>query len=210
VRILNYTEKYNNYSAVVGEDLFEFSKKHLEYKYCKILKGEIDKDIEDFIVNNISESFLDKRTPLEFATNKIMEHLMNIYIKDFFKKKYNIELENNGSEGNELFINSKRATNDPDFKTKDGKLIEVQVDGSGYITKKMETCLRLNKLNNLKKLSEKQDVFLLLLDLKNKKFYTKKITTDTRGEFVENIQQFGGKFGYKLNLNTFKAFDLVS
>jgi len=130
-----------------------------------------------------------------------MSRILEVYVIDYFKNKHGREYELNGCDKEDVLDTKNRITTEPDLVTKEGSLIEVVSDKFGFWKRNNGFDLRDNKYNELKKLSEGTDVYILAIDILERRYQFIKVDKDLQVERVEKIKEFGYKDGYHITID---------
>lgn len=194
-----YRKKYLILKTFMNQEPYDFCLNHINQRVADVLKGVLDQSAIDFFkgVNHRK----DNRTNIQFAQDLVMSRVLEVYVINYFKDKYDREYRLNGCDKEDVLDTKGRITTDPDLITKKGSLIEVVSDKFGFWKKNNGFDLRDNKFLELKTLSEKTDVYILAIDITEKRYQFIKIDADLKIERVEKIKEFGNKDGYHIIIN---------
>jgi len=193
----------------------DFVQKNLGISYTDLMQNWSDKSTATHLINDtLTEKqkqyllgtltnvhAMDKRTPIDFAKNLVVNWLLEDAIVEVFNNDIldtGLTIYPNGNDAERMF--SKSATEDPDFVITDENdnivsFIELKADYSGFVTDKKVVDLRDNGYENLRK----HNGYLLVIDFANQVFYFDSIY-NLQAQHINN-PNWKGKPCFRVDIN---------
>lgn len=184
------------------------------YSFEKIVKKKFPEYLEIFKEKEISLNKdlsvkMDKRTSNEYIKELIYGWIIEDFLIHYLSGE-NISLEKNGSDKERKVLRNSQVTSSEDIYCKINNkptYIEVISDFKSFWKKTGKAHLRQKKLPNLLKRSKKEDVYILFVDIENKKMGLLKIDSNTMYKYIDSHPSYGGKEVYEITVPILKNME---
>lgn len=203
-------EKIKDLELFVGCDLSRFASEHnYNENIMSLLNGNPNDETQKILKDNWANA--DRRTPEEYGFELILNWILEDFLLEKILPKYfiNAKINKSGADKNREFLLNKSVKTDPDITilTDNGNSISVEIvaDFGGYWKKTRTIEMRINKYPKLLKKSEKQDVFLFCVDIKNKKTKLIKVSKENEAKHIP-LHTPWKKPAYQISIDT-STFD---
>lgn len=190
--------------ALIGKDLYTYCKERIGEDEANVLKGILKKEVEEWFNSEDVKFRREGRAATEFAEALILDKVVLHWLKDYFEKEHGVELALNGCDKIDTLLNN-NVTCDPDFKI-EGKEIYIEeiTCYTGMVRTTGALHLRQSKGDTLKRLAKDKMVYILIFDVPARSYTFVQIKEDTKMYGMDEIEKFGGKSGYGMDVGNAK------
>lgn len=207
-------EKLELIRNFIGQDPIQFIRKHYRSEYADIMQGKMTEKTAEIL--ETCKHNADKRSPLAYAQELILAWVVEDYIFDILMQNKYICTYKIGVDNKRELVKNSKITSNADLVIEIAEsennverfYIEVVSDFHNYWNKHEVGHLRDNKLINLVKKSEEENIFLLAVDIQNKKIGFIEVKENMDMQYIEHHFAFGGKSAYQIDMYKSKFFNI--